>query len=299
MRARTFLRWTARLGVGVLALAVAGAGAVYGLSERRFGARFEVPDHPLAVRDDAATIALGRHIATTRGCGDCHGEQFTGRVLVDDPAIGRLAGPNLTRGGRGAELTPADWERAVRHGVRRDGSPLLFMPSHEYTHMTDEDLGAVVAYVRTLPGDTAVAPPTKAGPVGRALFLAGQVDFVPAEKVDHRATHLASLTPEPTVGYGKYLAEGCTGCHGPGYSGGKIPGTPPDWKPAANISPAGIGRWTQADFTRALRQGRRPDGSMIDTTIMPVRATKAMTDVEIQALWAYLRTVPAKPYGGR
>ena len=68
-------------------------------------------------------------------------------------------------------------------------------------------------------------------------------------------------------------------------------------KPASNITPAGIGSWTEADFLRALREGVRPGGTPIDPA-MPVRYTKEMTDVELRAVWAYLQTVPAKAYGG-
>jgi hypothetical protein len=84
----------------------------------------------------------------------------------------------------------------------------------------------------------------------------------------------------------------------PGLSGGKIPGAPPDWKPAANITPAGIGHYSEAGFIGILRAGTRPDGSKIDS-LMPWRLTKEMTDVELKAIYAYLKTVPAKEYGHR
>ena len=295
---RTLLRWGARLGAGALALALLGAGAVYGLSERRTRARFQVPAHPLAVRDDPAAVERGRHLATVRACVGCHGDGLAGRVEMDDPVLGRLAGPNLTRGGRGAALTLADWERAVRHGVRRDGRPLLIMPAQEHNGMSDEDLAAVVAYVRSLPADPSTPPPSRMGPVLRALFVAGQVSLLPAEEIEHTRPHPRRVEAEPTAAYGAYLATMCTGCHGPGFSGGKIPGAPPGWRPASNITRAGIGAWSEADFVRALRVGRRPDGSPIDT-LMPVRLTKHMTDVELRALYTYLHAVPPKPYGNR
>src|SRR4051812_11196481 len=115
-RFRTALRWTGRIAAGLVVLLVVAAGSGYALSERRMHAHFEVPSHPLAVVADPATIARGAHVATTRGCTDCHGANLGGTLMIDDPAIGHLAAPNLTRGGRGAELTDADWERAVRHG---------------------------------------------------------------------------------------------------------------------------------------------------------------------------------------
>ncbi len=298
-RLRTALRWGARLTAGALGVALLAGAAVYGASERRARARFAVPDHPLAVPDgDAAAVARGRRLATVRGCAGCHGPGLAGRVEIDDPLIGRLAAPNLTRGGRGARLTDRDWERAVRHGVRRDGTPLFVMPAQEHNGMSDEDLGAIVAYARSLPAAPDAPPGSRAGPLGRALQVAGQIRLFPAEALDHARPHPARVVPEPTARYGAYLATMCTGCHGPGFGGGRITGAPPDWKPAANITPAGIGHYTEADLARALRQGRRPDGSAIDRA-MPVRLTREMTDVELRALYAYLRSLPPRPYGSR
>ena len=297
--ARTVLRWLGRIAIALVVLLAVGVASIYGLSERRFSGRFNVPEHRVAVAQDSATIARGEHIATVRGCVDCHGAGFSGNTIIDQPIIGRVAGPNLTLGGRGAELEPRDWERAVRHGVRRDGTPLIFMPSSEFAVLTDEDLAAVIAYARSVPPVRQAAPSSYAGPMLRTMYVAGQVKLLSAEEVRHDRPHEARLEPEPTVAYGKYLASGCTGCHGEGLSGGKIPGAPPDWGPAANITPAGIGRWTSADFARALRTGRRPDGSPIDSTLMPIKLLRHMDDVELAALYAYLQSVPARPYGNR
>lgn len=296
---RAIFRWLGRVVVTVLALVFVAAASVYGISERRFRARFSIPEHSVVVSEDAASIVRGEHIATVRGCVDCHGAGFSGNTIIDQPVIGRVAGPNLTLGGRGAGLTPRDWERAVRHGVRRDGKPLLFMPANEFTMLTDEDLASIVAYARSVPNVRQPAPTSYAGPLLRTMYVAGQVELLAAESVEHARSHEKRLVAEPTASYGRYLATGCTGCHGDGLSGGKIPGAPPEWGPAANITPAGIGRWSAADFARALRTGRRPDGSAIDSTVMPIRLLRQMDDVETAALYAYLRTVPARPYGTR
>jgi mono/diheme cytochrome c family protein len=221
---RTALRWGARLTAGALAVALLAGAAVYGASERHARARYAVPAHPIRVPDTPAAAARGAHLAATRGCVGCHGDGLAGRVELDDPMVGRLAGPNLTRGGRGAALTDADWERAVRHGVRRDGTPLFIMPAAEHTGMSDEDLGAIVAYARQLPASPAVPPPSRAGPVLRAMQAAGQLHLYSAAEIDHRRPHPARVAPAPTAAYGAYLATMCTGCHGPGFSGGPIPG---------------------------------------------------------------------------
>jgi mono/diheme cytochrome c family protein len=257
----------------------------------------------------AALVARGAHVVATRGCGDCHGANFGGAVVVDDPAVGRLAGPNLTAGGVGATLTDADWELALRHGVRGDGAPLLVMPSTDYAAMTDEDVAAVVAYARSLPAVRTQPPTLRVGPVLRALHLAGKAKIVAAHTLaaqtatagGARPSHVSSIAATPSAAYGAYVAATCTGCHGASLAGGPIDGAPPDWPAARNITPhpsAGIGGWSEADFERLLATGIRPDGRLIDTTHMPVRMTRAMSPVERRALWAYLRTVPAVPAAG-
>jgi hypothetical protein len=70
-------------------------------------------------------------------------------------------------------------------------------------------------------------------------------------------------------------------------------------KPSANITPEGIGTWTEADFFKALREGMRPNGTAIDSTVMPIRLTREMTDQETKAIYMFLKTVPPKASGGR
>lgn len=294
----TIVRWTVRVLGGLALTLVAAVAAVYALSERRMHRRIAVPSHALAVGSDSAAVARGEHLVQARGCIACHGAQLGGRVELDNLLIGRLAGPNLTRGGRGKDLTDADWERAVRHGVRRDSTPLFVMPAVEHTGMTDEDLAAIIAYARSLTPDEAKPPKSRAGPVLRALFLAGVASVLSAEEIDHAKAHPARIEQEPTANYGAYLAPLCAGCHGPNYSGGKIPGGPPEWKPAANITPGGIGHYTETDFIRALREGKRPDGSAIDPQ-MPWKVYANMNDTELSALYAYLRSLEPRPYGNR
>ena len=144
------------------------------------------------------------------------------------------------------------------------------MPSHEYTTMADEDLAAMIAYLKTVPAVDKARGAVAPGPLIRALMLAGQVELA-ADEIDHAAPRMASITPAISVEYGAYLAAGCTGCHGANLSGGKIPGTPPDWPAAANLTPhetAGSSKWTKTQFVEVLRTGQRPDGSKINP-IMP------------------------------
>lgn len=92
------------------------------------------------------------------------------------------------------------------------------------------------------------------------------------------------------------------GCHGPGYSGGKIPGAPPDWPAAANLTPSedsAMSRYASAEaFAAMMRGGKRPDGTAV-SPVMPFAALKEMHDVDLNALHLYLRQLPPKPVGGR
>jgi mono/diheme cytochrome c family protein len=135
------------------------------------------------------------------------------------------------------------------------------------------------------------------GPVLRALVLAGQMPAGEAEIVDHTKPIPTAPMPGPTTGYGKYIVTtgGCIGCHGKSLSGGPVPGGDPSWPPAANITPTGLKAYDEAAFFKALRDGVRPSGTAINPA-MPYRLTKEMTDDEIRAVWAYLKTVPAKEF---
>jgi mono/diheme cytochrome c family protein len=277
-------------------VAVAAAG-VYARSEYRLRATFDVPEHaPLRLAADSVTLARGRRVADVRGCTDCHGARLEGRVLMDNPLVGRLAPPNLTagRGGRGGELVPADWERAVRHGVRRDGRSLFVMPAQDYNGLSDEDLAALVSYARTVPSVDNAPPTSRLGPLGRVLFVAGKLPAAPAEIVGHARPHPTAVVAAATPQYGAYLAATCAGCHNERFTGGAHPGGPPGSLPAANITGdpvVGIGRWTEAQFVTALRTARRPDGTVIDSTQMPIAMTRQMNDTELRALYQYLQTV--------
>jgi mono/diheme cytochrome c family protein len=294
-----FLAWS----VGALLVVIAVAGcALYVASQRRLDRKWTVDGHPINVPTDSLALVRGRHVAfAISKCVDCHGEDLGGRMFIDAPPMAQLYASNLTRGngGVGGRYSDRDWERAIRHAVRPDSSGLFFMPSLEFQFINNDDLGALVAYIKSVPPVDRERKPNHVGPIGRALFLKGDLVLLPAERVVHD-THPAAVPMSVSVEYGKYLSEagGCTGCHGEGLSGGKIPGTPPDWKPAANITPTGIGHYTEEDFFRALREGRRPTGAPIDS-LMPFRRTKLMTDDEIRALWLFLKTVPKRAYGMR
>jgi mono/diheme cytochrome c family protein len=292
-------KWPRRIllgGTALVALGVAAGVTVYAMSESRFGRLYDVAGMQLRVSGDPAQVERGRHLATALAkCTDCHGADLGGTVMMEDGAMGVLAASNLTAG-RGGVLSRYDdrqLEAAIRHGVAPDGRALLLMPSAEYQHMSDEDVAAVIAYLRTVPPVDRELPAPKAGPIARALLVTGKMPLLSAELIDHRAAAPAVAAAGVTAEYGHYLAQvgGCFSCHGPALTGGITHG-PPGSPPSTNITPAGIGAWSEADWFAAMRTGKRPDGRDI-ADAMPWRAMARMTDDELRALWLYLRTVPA------
>lgn len=283
--------------LGLVAVIVLLVAVVYGVSEVRLRKTYDVAAAAsLNVTKDPAQVARGRHLVTAVAkCADCHTEDLGGKKFIDAGPLGVVYASNLTggRGGVQARYTDAQLETAIRHGVRPDGRGIFIMPADEYQNLSDEDVAAIIAYLRTLAPVDREHGTSYLGPVGRALYAAGQLPFIPAERMNHAAPTRAAAPPVgPTREYGQYLVSvgGCRGCHGANLVGGPSP--EPGAPAAANITPAGpIGQWSEADFTRAIRTGTRPDGSKIKD-FMPWRSMAHHTDDELHAIWLYLRTVP-------
>ena len=297
---RKAIIWLAR-GAGVLALVlVLALAAIYALSERRMHAGYAISPPLPTVSTDAGAVARGEHVATIRGCRGCHGPDLAGETFIDAPLVARLSGANLTKGRIGGAASDVDMVRAIRHGVAADGHPLLFMPAQEFSALSEQDMGDLLAYVHSVPAVTRAAPANSVGPLGRLLFLTGKIPLLPAELVDHHQP-VPDIAPSTPVAYGAYLAEACSGCHGRSYSGGPIPGTPPGWTVPANLTPdpTGLAGWSEDDLKHALRDGVARGGRKLDTERMPVAMTRQLTDPEIGALYAYFRSLPPKPWGQR
>lgn len=287
--------------VGLLGLVAVGAGAIYIVSNSQLKKTYTVTVAPVAIPTDAAAIARGRHLVNSRGCSDCHGADLGGAKVIDDPAMGLIHGPNITRGTGGVPGTyrDEDYVRAIRHGVAQAGRALFLMPSEEYSTFSDADMGALVAFLKSAPPVNRERVPLSFGPVARGLIAAGKIKLA-ASVIDHGAVKPSTVTPGESVQYGRYVAASCMGCHGPNFSGGRVASGPPDWPPAANLTTHAegrIGRWQETDFVHALRAGKRPDGSEINP-VMP-RAFGQMNDVELKALWTFFKTLPPVATGLR
>jgi cytochrome c553 len=297
-------RWLERIGItllAVVALCVIAFAAIWVMTSRCIHRKRLIAVEHVAVPTDSASIARGRHLANVVAhCTECHGANFQGQVLIDQPLTVVLASANLTSGKGGVAgdyHSDDDWVRSIRHGIRPDGRKLILMPAQQFYYLDDADLGDIIAYLKTLPPQDNVVPAPRVGPMGRILLALRRVRPFAAERIDHTGPRPPAVAPGVTPAYGAYLVRifGCPGCHRANFAGGPI-AQAPNSPPAANLTPAGdLGSWTEAQFMTALRTGRRPDRH--ELVGMPWPTTAHMTDAEIGALWAYLKTVPAVASG--
>ena len=272
------------------------------LQEEEIGELGLTPEEAEALALERA-MERGRHLLESRyPCAECHGGDYGGGVMVDAFPIGTLMGPNLTSGEGGvvADYTVADWDRIVRHGIRPDGRPAV-MPSEDFLLMSDQELSDIIAFFRTVPAVDREVPPVTLGPLGRFLVARGEIVLSADHLEDHFAAHPVLPPPaEVTVEFGRHLAGVCIGCHAPDLAGGRIAGGDPNWAPAANLTPHedGLAGWSYGDFARVMLEEERPDGSRTRepmTFVTPF--ARNMTEVEMEALWLYLQSLPPRPTG--
>ena len=272
----------------VLCVMAAAVAYVFYASNQRVAKTYAVTPPPLQVAlGDPAAIERGRYLVHKVSlCIECHGEDLGGKQVVETP-LTRLWGSNLTtgRGGLGATYTDADFVRALTHGVTKNGQSVLFMPSQDYK-FTEADTSALIAFIRSVQPVDREIPSPELGLLARALTVGNLFPLLSAEFIDHRAVAFVPLADRSEAAKaGDYLINtaGCRGCHGPRLTG---EGGMPD---AANLTPVGIAAWTEADFKTAIREGRRPNGTML-LPAMP-RSYQVMPDEELSRIFAYLKTL--------
>lgn len=278
---------------GLAVLGAAGLALAAHLGERKAQRRIELAVAPLAVPADAAALARGRYLYASRGCADCHGPDGAGRAFIDDGGGLYVKAPNISPGPGSvvAGYRAEDWVRTVRHGVKPDGRPLFIMPSEDYSRWSDADLGALVAWLRQMPPATGSGLQARVPALVKALYGVGVIRDA-AEKIDHRLPAPAVVAADGSPAHGAYVAGMCVGCHGAQLTGGKIPGAPPDWPAAADLTPgegSAMARYPNAEaFIAMLRSGRRPDGSAV-SKVMPFESLRELDDADARALYDHLR----------
>lgn len=277
---------------------------------------FSAPTPDVHASKDPAVIERGRYLV--RGpahCVDCHGQAGL------DPKTNETAAEPILGGGqefhlpvgtfRVPNITPdpeagigrykdEDIARVLRYGVRPNGHGVVpFMP---FANLTDEDLGAIVSYLRTLPPSSNRVKPHEPNTTGK-LLLAWVVDpRGPSEPVR------ASIERAPTANYGRYLAHSvanCVGCHtkvdmrtgafsGPLFGGGAVHASLKDPNKkfvAPNLTPDSSSGWI-ADWSEDLFVARLKSGRVHDGSPMPWPAFQRMSDDDLRAIYRYLKTLP-------
>lgn len=258
-----------------------------------------------------ARLERGARLVRTTGCYYCHsphdykapgqpvppGQEFSGEEEPYGGLPGRVFAPNLTpdhETGAG-NWTDDQFARAIREGIGHDGRALFpMMPYQGFRHMSDEDLASIVVYIRSVPPVRNQVPRT-------------QIIFPVKYLIRSAPEPLMESVPEPDtfdkVKWGKYLLtrSGCGDCHTPVIKGQGIEGmtlaggttltSPMGTVTSANLTPdsSGISYYDEALFIDVLRTGKVKARQLNPT--MPYSETKYMTDDELKAVFAYLRTV--------
>jgi mono/diheme cytochrome c family protein len=294
-------------GVGLAGVLVAATGAAWGgYQVAQFDASmdriYDVPLPPIVRSTDPVVVARGKHIVESlAACATehCNGTDLGGGTPVMLGPIGTLAAPNITMANLGAAYSDGELARVIKHGIKKDGRSLRFMPAQDTSWLPDSDVTAVVSYLRVAPPVERANQSTVIKPLGKVLDRRDQFVLDVARRIDHTKS-ASPPAPEPTAAYGVFVARLCSGCHGEHLSGGPIPGAPPSLPTPLNLTPdaTGLKDWTFDDFEKVMRQAVRKNGKPLDP-FMPVEAWRNFDDTEMHALWAYLRTVQPMPLGGR
>jgi mono/diheme cytochrome c family protein len=297
--------------VSLLLLAVAGLAAT---AQARWDRTFDVPLPEVQASDDPAVVARGRYLVFGPAhCSYCHmpqsewprldaGEELplVGGYEFVLP-IGRLVTPNLTpdvETGIG-RYSDGQLARMLRHGVRPDGRASL--PIMEFQNLSDEDLAAVISYLRSVPPVRHEVPDARWNLFGKALMATMVRPTAPDGPVP--ATSPAAAA---SVERGAYLANAvanCAGCHsprnpmdgsytGPRFSGGTmdVDGDPTHVFSVPNLTPdpatGHIREWSEDQFLARFRAGKLHPGSH-----MPWNAFARMSDDDLRAVYRYLGTL--------
>ena len=281
---RKVLKWVGIVLGSVVGLIVVAALVLFAIGTSRLNKTYKAPDTLVSGFGDSASLARGEHIMRIHSCQFCHGERLEGAVFLDIPPALAVAS-NLTpgRGGVGETYSGEDWDRAFRYGIRPNGKMLLpFMPYRLFNRLNDVDAGHLAAYLESLQPVDNELPASKAKFLGKLIFGVQQV--LP----QRRANAIPVIEPAPTAEYGEYLASTtCVECHGEQLEGGEHPD--PSAPPAPPLAPTSA--WTDEQFALAIRTGRTPGRQLSEH--MPWKYYAHLTDTEIAALRAYIRTVQA------
>jgi mono/diheme cytochrome c family protein len=290
---RAILKWPAVVLAFLFTLVFALVAGVIG---RGLLIMYSAPPHTpatdLKVAGTPEQLARGEHLALSL-CAGCHsatGELPLGggvNVGADSPVpIGELISFNLTPGGQLKNWTDGEIMRVLRQGVDKDGHRLLTMATLPVRNFSDNDIQAVIAYLRSQP---ALPDPPKQGDYPN-LLLAVFVGANLAPPAPAPVTGSIVAPPNgPTAEFGKYVLSynDCDFCHGPDYAGGKPGGLTPVG-PSLRL----VRGWTREQFITTLRTGVDPSGHALSPA-MPWQTYGKLDDDELGGVYEYLHSLPA------
>jgi cytochrome c553 len=273
---RRILKWMGIVASGALGAAVLAIAYVLIASQVILDRPHAKRPDPIRAASGPAAIARGAHLASIGLCRDCHGRDLTGaRFEVPGATIYSRNLTALTAG-----FSDADFDRAIRQGLRPDGRSLLVMPSSAFANLSDNEVASIIAYLRSLPPRGAVSPDPRAGLLVRALLATGRV----RTGADSLSDGAAPLDPGPRYAAGRHLARTiCAVCHGP-----DLAGTPPGsfhQTPDLLIAAA----YDRTEFHTLMRSGKAAGGREVGLMSRTARANfSAFTDAEVDAIYDYL-----------
>ena len=230
------------------------------------------------------TLEHGRHVARTRGCFGCHGQQLEGRVFTEWPWVKRAVAPPLAQYSK--EHSVAELEAVIRHGIDPDGRALWSMPSYNWVHLSDEDLLALISYLRSEPTLDVDLPAPSMGFDAR-LAVAFQSESHMADLAIRVPPLKLPESVNAQLRYGEYLAKTmCIECHGFDLRGDNLPESP---TPDLVI----LAAYSDDEFRILMKEGRAKSGRD-DLPLMSMIARDRyayLSEPELESLLAYLRTL--------
>ena len=281
----------------LLGIVLVAGFVLYLVGNARLNRGYDFPPSGIALPTEAASLEAGKHRVEVL-CQGCHGEDLGG---IDNwfnaGPLGTIDSANLTagEGGVGQAFTVEDYVRAVRHGIGKDGKPIFMTAVYSTAYLSDEDLGSIIAYLKTVPPVDRQLEGEQFTPLAKLLLAAGLLDELPVEAVGHEV-HVTAPEKGPTPAYGEYLVNthDCRICHGPELNGGPFP-DPTITKISPNLTPGGeLGFWEEEDFFTAIRTGMTPSGHQLDPEFMPWPSYSLFYDEELQAIWLYMQSLPKR-----
>lgn len=290
-----FFKWLG-LVVGVLlGLLLITLAFFYVKGNTLLNQRYTIVPENIIIPTDVALIERGWRLAQAV-CVDCHTTDLSGQVLMEAP-FATINSANLTsgKGGAGAEFTDADWVRVLRHGMDNVGRGLVLMPAQEFWNYNDQDLGEIIAYLKSLPAVDKSHDDPQINILGKIMIGAGLFgeDFIPVNVIAHNRrppVQSAGVTAE----YGAYLVSvsGCKACHGTQLAGGRS--GKPGSIDAPNLTLGGeLKDWRDADFINTIQTGVTVSGHALNPDQMPWKNIRNYSDDELRAIFLYLKTLPA------